>query len=328
MAEGKWIEGLSADTPLVEAAGHVLNVRLHTVGQALPKASQESDKDPEYVHQLRVATRRADAAVRIFRSCLPRKVYKSARKRLRRMRRAAGAARDWDVFLIALDERRPKQPAKEQAGLDFLFGYAHGQRTAAQVELTSVGDEEHATFDAFRHETAAAVHPANDLPADANLVDLARPLLTGLLGDLEWAASGDLEDYAHLHLVRIAGKRLRYAMEVFADCFALSFRGALYPRVEEMQETLGRANDSHVAEGRLADLRRRMKLGWAAEWKAALPPAPAAAGAEAVRAMVGGVAEERGAGADGDAGRRWGGGLAGFRHGGEGRGVPLEGEPQ
>ncbi len=267
MADGKWIEGLTADTPLTKAAETVLSVRLHTVGQALPKAAQEADKDPENVHQLRVATRRADAALRIFEPCLPKKVHKTARKRLKRLRRAAGAARDWDVFLIALAERRPNQPEKEQAGLNFLFGYAYGQRTVAQAELETVGNEEHAGFDAFRHETTAAVRPADDLPADARLVDLARPLLTGLLQELEWTATGDLEDYAHLHQVRIAGKRLRYAIEVFADCFSLSFRESLYPRVEEMQEILGRANDSHVAEGRLSDLKRRMRRGWAAEWK-------------------------------------------------------------
>jgi CHAD domain-containing protein len=267
MADGKWIEGLTADSPLMKAAETVLSVRLHTVGQALPKAAQEPDKDPEYVHQLRVATRRADAALRIFEPCLPSKLHKAARRSLRRIRRAAGAARDWDVFLIALAERTQKQPAKEQAGLGFLFGYAHGQRTAAQAALEAVGTEEHLGFDAFRDATRAAVRPAADLPADAALVDLGRPLLTGLLHELEWAATGDLEDYAHLHQVRIAGKRLRYAMEVFADCFSLSFRESLYPRVEEMQEILGRANDSHVADCRLTALRRRMRRGWAAEWK-------------------------------------------------------------
>ncbi|HVS38934.1 MAG TPA: CHAD domain-containing protein [Gemmataceae bacterium] len=267
MADGKWIEGLTADTPLAQAAETVLALRLHTVAQALPKASQEADKDVENVHQLRVATRRADAALRIFELCLPKKIHKTARNRLKRMRRAAGAARDWDVFLIALAERRPNQAEKEQAGLNYLFGYAYGQRTAAQVELEKVGNEEHAGFDAFRRETTAAVHAADGMATDANLVDWARPLLAGLLREFEWTATGDLEDYAHLHQVRIAGKRLRYAMEVFADCFSLSFRESLYPRVEEMQDILGRANDSHVAEERLSDLRRRMKRGWMAEWK-------------------------------------------------------------
>ncbi len=269
MAEGKWIAGLTPDAPLAKAAEIALSARLQAVGDVLPKAAQESDKDPEHVHQLRVAARRADAVLRIFESCLPKKVHKEARKRLRRLRRAAGAARDWDVFLTALAERRPNRPEKNQTGLDFLFGYAFGQRATVQGELESVGTKEHSRFDAFRRDTTAAVHAACDCPSDANLLDLGRSLLAGFLLELEWAAAGDLSDYSHLHQERIAGKRLRYAMEVFAYCFTQSFRDEFYPRVEEMQEILGRANDSHVAEERLTDLRRRMKRGRAADWKRA-----------------------------------------------------------
>ena len=271
MADGKWVSGLTADTPLAEAAKRVLSVRLRVVGEVLPRAALESDGDTEHVHQLRVATRRADAALRIFSSCLRRKACKHARSRLRRLRQAAGAARDWDVFLLALAERRATQPVKEQAGLDHLFGYAYGWRTAAQAELEAAGAEERPGYDAFVEETVAAVETPPEQPAGAPLLHLARPMLAELGRDLEWMASGDLEDYPHLHQVRITGKRLRYAMEVFADCFSLSFRDELYPRVVEMQEILGRANDSHVAEARLTDLRRRMKRGWAAEWKRVQP---------------------------------------------------------
>ncbi len=267
MAEGKWIGGLAADAPLMEAAKRVLSVRLRAVADVLPRAVQEADRDPEHVHQLRVSTRRADAALRIFASCLPGKVHKKARGRLRRLRRAAGAARDWDVFLLGLAERRLKQAEKEQPGLNFLFGYAFGLRSAAQAALEAAGAEEHQSFDAFLADTTAAVRPAPDLPDNAVLLMLARPLLTTRLHELEWTVAGDLQDYEHLHQVRIAGKRLRYAMEVFADCFSLSFREELYPRVEEMQEILGRANDSHVAEARLGDLRRHLRNSWPAEWK-------------------------------------------------------------
>jgi CHAD domain-containing protein len=187
------------------------------------------------------------------------------------LRRAAGAARDWDVFLLGLEQRREKQPEKEQHGLNFLFAYGFGLRTAAQADLEAAGAEEHPSFDAFLEATAAAIRPAPELPDGATLHHLAHPLLTARLHELDWTAAGDLQDYAHLHQVRIAGKRLRYAMEVFADCFSLSFREKLYPRVEEMQEILGRANDSHVAEGRLADLRRHLRHGWPVEWKRVQP---------------------------------------------------------
>ncbi len=86
------------------------------------------------------------------------------------------------------------------------------------------------------------------------------------LQDLERAALGDLTDYRQLHQVRIAGKRLRYAMEVFADCFDPTFRETLYPRVEELQEVLGRANDSHVAAERLVCLRDRVRATCSTAW--------------------------------------------------------------
>jgi CHAD domain-containing protein len=266
MADGKWISDLAADVPLAEAARHVLAVRLRVVGEALPRAVHEADRDPEHVHQLRVATRRADAALRIFAGCLPRKAHRSARKRLRRVRRAAGAARDWDVFLIALRERAAGRPAKEHAGLDLLAGYALGQRAAAQAQLETVGQEQGPRFAGLAAATLDAVRPPEGEGA-ATLLDHARPMLSALLFNLEQTAAGNLDDYAQLHQVRIAGKRLRYAMEVFAPCFDAPFREELYPQVEAMQETLGRANDSHVAEGRLLALRDRLRRGTAGEWK-------------------------------------------------------------
>jgi CHAD domain-containing protein len=260
MADGKWVAGLTPDTPVEEAAREVLGVRLGVVAEALPAALAGSGADPELVHRLRVGTRRATAALRIFADCLPRKVRKAARRRLRAVRRAAGAARDWDVFLIGLRGRR-KGRAGEQPGLDFLAGYGLGQREAAQAGLEGVDDPE--DLEAFVRSTVAEVRA----PAGGGvLIELARPLLLGLMNELEKSASEDLRDYARLHRVRIAGKRLRYAMEVFADCFDVPFREELYPLVEEVQEVLGRANDSHVAAGHLCAVRERLRSAWPKEW--------------------------------------------------------------
>src|SRR5207247_2344062 len=86
------------------------------------------------------------------------------------------------------------------------------------------------------------------------LFPMAPALLAALVQALEQAMAKNLADYAELHQVRIAGKRLRYAMEIFADCFPPPFRGKLYPAVEAMQEILGDANDSHVASERLKEI--------------------------------------------------------------------------
>lgn len=266
MAEGKWINDLRPDTPLTDAARHVLFVRLQVVKDYLPRAALEADADSEYVHQLRVGTRRADAALRIFAGCLPKKIHRKARRRLKKLRRAAGAARDWDVFLADLLKREQAADAKHRGGLDFLIGYALGHRAAAHADLEAVYHEEGPSFEAFLVRTIEAMRPSDAQATPAILVDVARPILFECLKELEQATLGDLDEYAQLHQVRIAGKRLRYATEVFADCFDPNFRETLYPRIEQMQEILGRANDSHVAIGRLIDLREHLRTICPTAW--------------------------------------------------------------
>ena len=271
MAGGKWIPGLTADTPLADAARRVLTVRLELVRDGLPAALHEAEEDPEHVHQLRVATRRARAALDIFADCLPAKVHKRARRSLRDLRRAAGEARDWDVFLMSMAERQRKPPARQRPGLDFLTGYALSQRLAAQEHLRAAAEDQPFAGDRLLADTVAAVHRPHDDSLGHDLIDLARPVLGSLLKELETAAGRDLHDYAQLHQVRIAGKRLRYAMEVFADCFEPAFKDDLYPAVEQMQEILGNANDSHVATERLSALRDRARALLGDQVKRTLP---------------------------------------------------------
>jgi len=267
MADGKWISELTAETPLVDAARRVLMVRLEVVCHYFPLAVRDAEKDVEYIHQLRVGTRRAGAALRIFRSCLPDKVHNKARKRLKELRRAAGEARDWDVFLIALSERGSQAAARQRPGIDFLMGYAAAQRKAAQTHLEETGPDYPIVLERLFADTVGAVDAPGHGSHGRTLADLARPMLSGLLRELDDAARQDLGDYHHLHRVRIAGKRLRYAMELFADCFASAFREEIYPAVEAMQEILGNANDSHVASQLLTTLRESLRTARPDDWK-------------------------------------------------------------
>ncbi len=265
MADGKWIGGLKPDMPLLVAARHVLFVRLQAVRDQLPGVHQQAQKDPEHVHQLRVSTRRGGAALRIFGCCLPHRVLKMAKKRLRLLRQAAGAARDWDVLALHLADRHTGAVEGDLPGLDMLVGYALGQRAAAQPALESVVGSQRQDFEAFLTTTLTELRlpEADEVPC---LVDLARKTLAQLRAAFEQATAGDLEDYAHLHQVRITGKRLRYALEVFGDCFGPELRETIYPQIEAMQGILGRANDSHVACGRLDALRTGLREN-IASWK-------------------------------------------------------------
>jgi CHAD domain-containing protein len=246
MADVKWIPNLAPDDPLHEAARRVLQARLSIVAARLPQAIERAYEDVEHVHQLRVATRRATAAVRIFADCLPTKARKRLRKALRTIRRAAGDARDWDVFLEMLAARGRRLRPEHKAGMLFLLGYGHGQRAAAQQELL---DLRTSTVDDFAAIVAAALDAVKE--SSATLRQLAVPMIGQLLSDLHAAMAQDLDKVENLHAVRILGKKLRYSMEIFAPCFEPAFKKKSYPAIEEMQEILGEANDSAVAVRRL-----------------------------------------------------------------------------
>ena len=264
MSDEKWIDGLHGDMPVNEAAQRTLSLRLGTARDRLPAAVFHADDDVEHVHQLRVSTRRAAAALRLFADCLPERMHKKTRKSLRALRRSAGEARDWDVFLAMLQSRVHRAPAKERRGLDFLLGFAHGQRVLAQDHLRQAFASEADKFTQHIGQIQQALQAARSSPQP--LRDLAAPMLTKLLGELETAARADLQNYEALHQVRILGKQLRYAMEVFESCFGADFRSRYYPAIVEMQDILGLANDSYTACQRLVALRGRLLRTQAKQW--------------------------------------------------------------
>ena len=257
MATGKWISDLTAATPLVDAARRVLTVRLQVVADHLEQAVNTPEADVEHVHQLRVGTRRSRAALDIFADCMSKKAYKKAKRELRHLRRAAGDARDWDVFLDTLCTQADADTNPNgTSGLDCLTGYALAQRAQAQDTLRAAVPEP-LQFGDWQTEFLTAVRPTKRTKA-TTLVELATPTLRKRIEDVEVAAAADFSDYNNLHNVRIVGKQLRYAMEVFYGVFPKAFRKTHYAAIEEMQGILGLANDSSVAIERLSLVRKQM----------------------------------------------------------------------
>jgi CHAD domain-containing protein len=256
MASDKWVKDLQAATPLAEAARRVLRARLDAVHTYLNLVLKK-DEDPESVHQLRVSSRRTAAALDMFEDCLPSKVHSKAKKKLKKLRRAAGAARDWDVFLQSFKSRTV--PPKARHGLDLVIGYALSQRQSAETQLEDAARDLSKKFGKLTKDVVASVRRPKKSSKSQTLTDLARQALLPLARGLTKAAQRDLTDADNLHQVRIAGKRLRYAMEILAPAFRLPFRNELYPAVQDMQDILGDANDSRFAMARIKELQEQLE---------------------------------------------------------------------
>src|SRR5215216_5421763 len=131
---GKWIDGIGPETPVADAARRSLELRLAVVANALPLAAHLSEHDIEHVHRLRVATRRAAAALKLYRDWLPLKPARWIKKRLRQIRRAAGETRDLDVLI----ERLQRELGARAAPIVQFFGK---RRAALQPEIIDLAED-------------------------------------------------------------------------------------------------------------------------------------------------------------------------------------------
>jgi CHAD domain-containing protein len=262
-APGKWIRDLEADLSLVEAARRVLKIRLRAVEMMLPLADRRADEDDEHVHQLRVATRRSGAALEIFRPCLGPGRWRKARKRLRRLRRAAGAARECDVHRVLLSADRTRINGNGAEVVDQVLARLDDERREAQKAIRRVARRYSVKRLRRGHRkligslrtpkpsgTAVEGGGAGKPRRTSRLADAADDTMPALVEQMRSAASADLRVLENLHRMRITGKRLRYALEIFASCFDERF-GDIYACVEALQEHLGAINDSHDMVARI-----------------------------------------------------------------------------
>jgi CHAD domain-containing protein len=248
---GKWIEGIAADADVAEAARISLGERLTAVAYWLPAAAYAADEDLEHVHRLRVSTRRAMAAWRLFRNWLPRKRARRVKKWLKEIREAAGEARDLDVMA----ERMKRQLG--ESGQDVLDEIAR-RRTQVQPAIVRVADRARRRGRFARDvgkllsgiqsccnkKNCDECAPFNTW-GQARLAELARDFFDDLP-----AAEPEM---SALHQFRIRAKALRYSLELVAPSLGLALRHELYPIVEELQDRLGQINDRSTAAQRLKE---------------------------------------------------------------------------
>jgi CHAD domain-containing protein len=243
MKSSKWIEGIGPHSAVADAARRSLGPRLSAVSHMLPMAAHLAEHDVEHVHRLRVATRRATAALKLYRDCLSPKAARRMKKWLRRIRRAAGDARDLDVLAdrLARDYGEPAAPVVELIAAD---------RKTVQPAIVEVANRCRADDRLVRK--SASLLQSIDCPRpkgdkEPQLFDgWATKQLAKVADQFVAAMPNESATPAELHQFRIGAKALRYVIELVAPAFGPSLRDDLYPIIEDVQERLGRVQD-HVA---------------------------------------------------------------------------------
>jgi CHAD domain-containing protein len=235
----KWISGVSADDATRDAAVHSLHLRLEAVQFFLPRAATRANKDIEYVHQLRVATRRSMAALQLYSKLLPPKDAKWFAKVLRQICRAAGKARDLDV--LAQSHKRDTRK-----GTGRFLKTLRRKRKAAQKPLVRIHRQLEKN-NRLQKRIRRLLKKIDAPKSNDQFGPWAAVRLRKIVKRFFDASPVDRSDLTALHRFRIRGKELRYAMELLAPAFPRELVEDLYPIVEKLQEQVGRIQDHVVA---------------------------------------------------------------------------------
>jgi CHAD domain-containing protein len=236
----KWFLNLNAATLVPVAARTVLKSRARTVSHFLSRVIAGT-QNPENVHQLRVATRRFSAALSIFQECLRTRDHERLRHLSRSLRRVAGAVRDLDVQRDMVAARAKAFRTSGEAIVAMCDEHLGRLRLAAEKRLLEVARRRSVEFTQCVQQCLDRMQTVRSWPQ--KLERLARRTVRRRLKKLRAAGREDLSDLELLHQLRIAAKRLRYAMEVVAGCYSSEFRGGPYRVVERIQTELGVVND-------------------------------------------------------------------------------------
>jgi CHAD domain-containing protein len=110
----KWIDSQPEDSA-EEVARRALEARLERLWHFLELSVCQPPSETENVHQLRVFTRRSAAAMEIFADWLPRRRGRWMHKQLKRVRKAAGEARDLVVLRMRWADPAQELPSVQAA---------------------------------------------------------------------------------------------------------------------------------------------------------------------------------------------------------------------
>ncbi len=246
------------------------------------------DLDPEFLHDLRVATRRARFALRLLAPWFGDERCQALREELRWIGGLLGTVRDLDVFVDRLEHDLARCEA-DPAAVEKLLRLLHRRRDAARAELVPALESERtrAIVEGLRtlapepEALAAATagfteEPPADAAAESGAGEAVSEAVAGV--DAGFAATPPAAEVAprlvaraarrvlrwqkrldgppeakDLHELRILFKGLRYTCEFFVELLTEDERKLIRALVE-LQDCLGEHQDAVVAQAELERL--------------------------------------------------------------------------
>jgi triphosphatase len=259
------VVGVTPTMSMAEAGRLMWRSQLTAV--ILNEAGARRGQDIEYVHDMRVATRRARAVARLFGAYFKPKALAGFLGDLRRTARTLGAVRDLDVALQKLQKYARTRPEGEQQGLlEMAAEWRIARREAYRELLAWLDSPPYRRFvSAFAAFSAKSGQGARDvgvaLGEPPMPFEVRHVMPSAILNRFEQVRAYEPQfDGAEaipvetLHALRIDCKALRYSLEPVQPLLGAEGT-ALVDQLKRLQDHLGDLNDAVVTAARLAEMR-------------------------------------------------------------------------
>lgn len=249
---------LSPEMPAEAATRAILRTLCRTLEANVAGAS--AHLDPEFLHDLRVATRRTRSALSQIKGVFPEPLVEDFRERFAWLQQISGPARDLDVYLGEFAAYRDSLPESLRPRLDPVRLYLERLQAEEQRHLATLLAGERfamllsdwrAFLAAPAQHAAHACEPIKPL-ADARIWRLVRRVRR------EGRAIGPDTPQEALHELRKSCKKLRYLMEFFASLYPERAVRRQIKLIKVLLDHLGALQDLSVQTAWLRALARRM----------------------------------------------------------------------
>jgi len=256
MAKAQEISGLDYGAGAGDGVRLILRSRFEEMRVYRDAALDWSDI--EGVHDMRVASRRLRSALRDFTPYLRERKLRRLNKALKNIADALGAVRDQDVAILALEQLAAKAPAKVSAGIEQLAAERRLKRDIARAELGQAITNE--ALAKLEKEFNSALEDGLKVPRKRktggdnrksaerlDCRDAGREVIAERFRELQDLSASLYSPHKikPLHEMRIAAKRLRYAIELFASCWDETLT-SFAKEIAKMQDSLGELHDCDV----------------------------------------------------------------------------------
>ena len=140
MAKARNVKGIAPKKSLEECARRIIITRLHEMMSF--KAGTIDGRDIEYVHDMRVASRRLRAAMRNFADCFtPKKEFRWYLKRVEQITSTLGDVRDLDVLIDRFQKDVLTAPENAQLGVQNLIRHLQKEREERRAPMFTMFEE-------------------------------------------------------------------------------------------------------------------------------------------------------------------------------------------